>query len=811
MLNWFRWAPKGQIAFLAPTKPLVAQQIDACYNIAGIPRSQTALVTGEVKIADRQDYWQERRVFFSTPQTMHNDISKGLCDPTKLVCLVIDEAHKTSGRHAYAEVVKSIRKYNTSFRILALTATPGSTVEAVQNVIDTLGIAHVEIRSDESIDIAPYINSRTVDEVILDLPPELEEVRDLYCLCLQPLLKKLNNAQVRYITEPERLTTYGLMQQKSQFMASEAGRAMAHSSKGFYWSIMKIFTQLMRLSHPLTILSTHGLRVFYAKLQNPADSVDKNDTETVDKSAIAPLRKDPNFNKLIDRCDEILADLNYPSHPKMDRMVTAMLQHFATVDSEETKRETRIIVFASFRDSAEEITRYLKRHEPLIKPSVFVGQSTKSTTSAGMNQKTQMDIVAKFKSGVYNTLVATCIGEEGLDIGEVDMIICFDTSQSPIRLIQRMGRTGRKRSGHAMILLTAGREADSYRKAIDNGKFMQRKIECGSEFTYPFEMSPRILPRGIDPRPLEQFIEIPPENSQPEPPKRRRGPPKKKPEKRFFMPEGAETGFTTAGSLHDPTKPPKPAKAKATKATKTTKPTKARKPSSPSPEPQPPSSPLAAPPDPASVFLTDTELATLRRGYQSTSITSPAFIQPPNLSAHPATQRTLTAARIPHSRLTLRTVDTLNKIHAMTPERAAQLAANYDPAVIKPPAPSALGKTSGNHSPTSSSPQAKKRKPTRADSSAEPELPKPKPKPRGKAAAKPRKQAPKRVALSSSDDDEPVPKKRKPVVLDLSESDEAPRRKVLRKEAAADGDSDSSEPDIRGVVMGFRTAAGKKW
>lgn len=51
------------------------------------------------------------------------------------------------------------------------------------------------------------------------------------------------------------------------------------------------------------------------------------------------------------------------------------------------------------------------------------------------------------------------IGEEGLDVGEVDLIICFDVSQhSPIRLVQRMGRTGRKRDGHIIVLVTDGKE-----------------------------------------------------------------------------------------------------------------------------------------------------------------------------------------------------------------------------------------------------------------------------------------------------------------------------------------------------------------
>ena len=36
MYNFYRWFPAGKIVFLAPTKPLVAQQIEACYRITGI-------------------------------------------------------------------------------------------------------------------------------------------------------------------------------------------------------------------------------------------------------------------------------------------------------------------------------------------------------------------------------------------------------------------------------------------------------------------------------------------------------------------------------------------------------------------------------------------------------------------------------------------------------------------------------------------------------------------------------------------------------------------------------------------------------
>ena len=40
----------------------------------------------------------------------------------------------------------------------------------------------------------------------------------------------------------------------------------------------------------------------------------------------------------------------------------------------------------------------------------------------------------------------TCIAEEGLDIGAVDVCVFYDQVGSPISMVQRMGRTARKRT-----------------------------------------------------------------------------------------------------------------------------------------------------------------------------------------------------------------------------------------------------------------------------------------------------------------------------------------------------------------------------
>lgn len=125
MYNFFRWYPRGKIIFMAPTKPLVAQQIQACYEIMGIPLDATSEMTGAMNPTDRKKQWKEKRVFFLTPQILTNDISRAACPAKEVKCLVLDEAHKALGNYAYVQVVQELCKHGAIFRILALSATPG--------------------------------------------------------------------------------------------------------------------------------------------------------------------------------------------------------------------------------------------------------------------------------------------------------------------------------------------------------------------------------------------------------------------------------------------------------------------------------------------------------------------------------------------------------------------------------------------------------------------------------------------------------------------------------------------------------------
>ncbi len=86
------------------------------------------------------------RLFFCTPQSFANDLATGAVNPLRIVLVVFDEAHRASGQYAYCTVIKELDKHNPRYRVLALSATPGTEVSKVQDVINELHISHIEVQ-----------------------------------------------------------------------------------------------------------------------------------------------------------------------------------------------------------------------------------------------------------------------------------------------------------------------------------------------------------------------------------------------------------------------------------------------------------------------------------------------------------------------------------------------------------------------------------------------------------------------------------------------------------------------------------------
>jgi Fanconi anemia group M protein len=77
-------------------------------------------------------------------------------------------------------------------------------------------------------------------------------------------------------------------------------------------------------------------------------------------------------------------------------------------------------------------------------------------------------------------LVATRVGEEGLDIAEVNQVIFYDNVPSSVRFIQRRGRTGRKNTGKLVVLIAKNTIDETYywigRRKMTAAKSMGRQM-----------------------------------------------------------------------------------------------------------------------------------------------------------------------------------------------------------------------------------------------------------------------------------------------------------------------------------------------
>ncbi|KAJ3256875.1 3'-5' DNA helicase [Boothiomyces macroporosus] len=373
MYNYYRWFPLSIIVFMAPTRPLVNQQIDACFKITGIPQDDTVELTGHSSVELRKRMWETKRV----------------------VLTVFDEAHRSTGNYAYVEVIKELNIQQCRYRVLALSATPGSDLQKVQTVINHLNIEKIESRTEDSFDVAPFIHSKSIREVVVEQ---------------SALMKTVFDSVNDFIIESKQ--------------------------KGNLSKMKKDFIQDRALIH------------------------------------------------LLKEVQDEMAKPTFVSHPKIEKLVQIVLEHFTnhkeyvlteTRNGNSVDTETRIMIFSTFRTSVEEICNVLKEHQPLVKPAVFIGQST-GKKGKGLKQKEQLQIINDFKNGLFNVLVATSIGEEGLDIGEIDLIICFDNKKSPIKMLQRIGRTGRKRKGEICLLLNKGQEETDVKLARTKYKNVQKGI-----------------------------------------------------------------------------------------------------------------------------------------------------------------------------------------------------------------------------------------------------------------------------------------------------------------------------------------------
>jgi Fanconi anemia group M protein len=435
----------GKVLMLAPTKPLVEQHLRFFekYLIAKSPTApdacQFAMFTGEAPPTERTAEWERSQVIFATPQVVKNDLIAGRYTLQDVALLIVDECHRAVGNYAYVFLARRYHDTAAKPLLLAMTASPGGSQEKVSDVCANLGIAHVENRTENDPDVSPYVHEREVEVHQIDLPAELKSAIHAIHTLIDDRLGLLASLGFA-VPKRDRLS----MKELAGINAQIQQRIQNRDPAGY--SAASVYAECLKLKHAVTLAESQGSEVFKGYI---AKLVAEGRGSGGSKAS-QRLSRDPAFHSLYERTLSWAGEL----HPKPAAVLGIVKEQI------DTHPDSRIIIFATFRDTVQLLVDYLTKNG--ISCERFVGQATKDAEK-GLSQKRQIAALARFRAGEFKVLVATSVGEEGLDVPSTDLVIFYEPVPSEIRSIQRKGRTGRSGAGRVVVLATKGTSDDVYR------------------------------------------------------------------------------------------------------------------------------------------------------------------------------------------------------------------------------------------------------------------------------------------------------------------------------------------------------------
>jgi Fanconi anemia group M protein len=420
-----------RVLFLAPTKPLVQQHYESCKKFLTIDEQAIQMLVGNISAKKRAAIFNQATIIVATPQTIQNDLENKRYALKNFGLVIFDEMHRAVERYAYVTIAKHCR-----CRILGLTASPGSKKKKINKILENLKITHIESRIRDDFDVKDHVKEILIDWIKVPMDTNLRTIqKPLHELYLEKL-GKLNKLGILTYKKPEYLS-------KKDILGARATIQKRFRKKPFVFATYNNHTVLLHANHCLELIETQGIDSFlkyvekYTSKQKRSRSEQMFINHPLLQQAVALARREPVL-----------------SHPKL-----AVLQQIVEHQFGE-EPDSLILIFTQYRDTIDSIEETLKQ-VPQTRFHRFIGQAGQGTTK-GMNQKEQQQILDQFRKREINILIATSIGEEGIDIPNVNKVVFYEPIPSEIRGIQRKGRTGRSHIGKVTILITEGTRDEAY-------------------------------------------------------------------------------------------------------------------------------------------------------------------------------------------------------------------------------------------------------------------------------------------------------------------------------------------------------------
>ncbi len=427
---------KGKVLMMAPTLPLVNQHYKTFSEFFS-PPEELAVLSGKIKSEERIELWKKAKLIFATPQTIRFDVIAGRISLSDLSLIVFDEAHRATGDYAYVFIAQAFMQTPNPGKILALTASPGSEVN-VDDICKNLFVEKIEARDREHPEVIQYVKKIHTKFVMIDLTTPLLDIK-----------KNLDVALASRVAELAKYSGINLDASKlsrKTILALKVDLQARFMIDKTYGRALSLCASVIKLQHAHALLTTESLQALRRYFEQIWFASAHSKTKAL-KDIVSDFRVKLAYSLTIKALE------NGMEHPKLDALRAAVERQF------ENKPTSKILVFTEFRDNVPTITDLLSKI-PGVNVHKFIGQA--SRFEKGMNQKMQSEVIERFRQNELNVLVCTSVGEEGIDIPDVDIVVFYSPLPSTIRTIQRRGRTGRTDIGQVLMLVTKGTRDEAY-------------------------------------------------------------------------------------------------------------------------------------------------------------------------------------------------------------------------------------------------------------------------------------------------------------------------------------------------------------
>ncbi|MFH0961397.1 MAG: DEAD/DEAH box helicase [archaeon] len=465
----------GNAILITPTKPLAEQHAKTLSEFLNIP---AIAITGEIPAEKRREAYKSARAICVTAPAIRNDILTGVFSLSDTVVAVFDEAHHCVKNDSYVMIASEYQKIAKNPMILALTASPGHTNERVDEICRNLSISRVEARTESDPDVSQYVSKVSLDFVQVELPPEFLKVRELLFSVLRGYLRGLKAAGLIESADSGFITKRELLAAKSRAAALRDFSSIAGTAGA------------IKILHSIELLETQGicsLNEFIGRMKVDGSKSAKQ------ISALEDFRQAESISRHL--------QARGIDHPKLDRLVALV-----------SGNKAPSIIFAHYRSQAKKISEILSSAGTTSR--IFLGQKE------GFTQKKQKETIEAFRKEEFQVLVSTSVGEEGIDIPSVDLIIFYEPVPSAIRHIQRRGRTGRKGEGRVVVLYAKGTRDEAYkwishrnekamREIIKSARFAKKEERAANKTLFPFIKTDEDAQEPVQPKILADSREIP--------------------------------------------------------------------------------------------------------------------------------------------------------------------------------------------------------------------------------------------------------------------------------------------------------------